>query len=153
MKLLKIQNKDKFAIVDDEDYERLAKYKWVAYKGDCIARSTVFLYKRKFFSLASEIMNNHEQMFDHKDRDTFNNLKLNLRPCSHSQNMCNRSKRENTISKFRGVEKRKNKWKARISFNNKNYYLGLHFTQEEAALAYNIKAKELHGEFAQLNIL
>ncbi len=49
-----------------------------------------------------------------------------------------------------GVNKKK-VWRADISFNNKSEYLGGFYTEEEAALAYNKRAIELHGEFANLN--
>jgi len=42
-------------------------------------------------------------------------------------------------------------WEARISFNTKKIYLGSYKTKEEAARAYDKKAIELFGEFAQLN--
>ena len=39
----------------------------------------------------------------------------------------------------------------RINFNNKKIYVSAHKTKEEAARAYDKKAIELHGEYAQLN--
>lgn len=68
-------------------------------------------------------------------------------------------RRRNKITGFYGVYLRPagTKWasrdayEARARFNKKPYYLGLHNTPEEAARAYDAKAKELHGEFAYLN--
>lgn len=43
------------------------------------------------------------------------------------------------------------KWQAQVKHNRKNVYVGLFNTALEAARAYDEKAKELFGEFAQLN--
>jgi hypothetical protein len=42
-------------------------------------------------------------------------------------------------------------WEARITINGKSQGLGHYSTKEEAAEAYNKKAKEVYGEFAKLN--
>ncbi|MCV5968484.1 hypothetical protein, partial [Lactococcus petauri] len=43
------------------------------------------------------------------------------------------------------------RWEARIQHNKKQITIGYFNNEEEAALAYNKKAIELHGEFASLN--
>ena len=45
----------------------------------------------------------------------------------------------------------RNKWRARITINGKTMHLGLFASAIEAARAYNEKAKELFGDFANLN--
>ena len=50
-------------------------------------------------------------------------------------------------------KKHRNKWEAKIMKNKKPYYLGHYNTEKEAAIAYNSKATELYGEFANLNVL
>jgi hypothetical protein len=87
---------------------------------------------------------------DHINRDTLDNRKQNLRICTHQENSCNLTKRENTTSKYRGVnyQKRRNNWRARITYKGKEYHLGEFNTEEEAFKA-RIKAeKDLHKEFA-----
>jgi hypothetical protein len=43
------------------------------------------------------------------------------------------------------------KWQAYINYNHKRICLGCFDSEEEAALEYNKKAKELFGEFAYIN--
>jgi len=92
------------------------------------------------------------KQIDHIDRDCTNNRIENLRESNQTENMCNRKKQTNNISGFTGVVMiNPNKWIASISHYGKRYHLGTFVTKEEAAHAYDKKAKELHGEFASLN--
>lgn len=63
------------------------------------------------------------------------------------------SKESKYRSRYRGVfwESRSNKWGARISFNSKKISLGYFKEENEAALAYNLKAIELKKGRAILN--
>jgi len=89
---------------------------------------------------------------DHIDQDKTNNALSNLRLCSRSENNSNKSKQKNNTTGFKGVVKRKDGWyRARISKDGQRYCLGLFKTAEEASIAYNKKAIELHGSFASLN--
>ena len=56
-------------------------------------------------------------------------------------------------SGFRGVHfhKHNKRWRAQIGYNYKLITIGYYDTPEEAARAYDAKAKELRGEFARLN--
>lgn len=58
-------------------------------------------------------------------------------------------------SKYKGVcwHKRSNKWMASFSWNKVNHYLGIHAFEKDAALAYNKKAIEIHGDKAILNLI
>jgi|TARA_R110002020_G_C15975619_1_gene747963 hypothetical protein len=55
------------------------------------------------------------------------------------------------IGKMKKINELSKPWEAYIMFNQKNIYLGSYKTKEEAARAYDKKAIELFGEFAQLN--
>ncbi len=96
---------------------------------------------------------------DHADRNSLNNCEDNLRNATRSQNQCNRSGWGK--SKYIGVFIKKYphyiRWGASIQSTKlgieKRIFLGTYKTQEEAALAYNKKAIEIHGEFANLNII
>ena len=77
----------------------------------------------------------------------------NLRIVSRSQNLKNQAVRSTNTSGYKGVSfyKPTNRWAARITSCGRAKHLGYFSTPEAAALAYDKAAKELHGEFAQLN--
>ena len=86
---------------------------------------------------------------DHINRIRNDNRWINLRQCSHSQNLGNSTKRCDNTSGYKGVvlDKRDNTWQAKIGGKN----IGRFTSKEDAALAYNKKAVEIYGEFAHLN--
>ena len=90
---------------------------------------------------------------DHIDFDTLNNQRSNLRAATFAQNNLHIRKRENTSSKYRGVcwNKRDDKWIVSFRVNNKLMFFGQFKDETEAALHYNNKAKEYHGDFAFKN--
>ncbi|MEI4615187.1 AP2 domain-containing protein [Bacillus cereus] len=68
----------------------------------------------------------------------------------------NASKRKTEVtSKYKGVyfNKRNGKFSVYIQKNRRRLFLGNYEKEEDAAYYYNERAKELHGEFAVLNIL
>jgi hypothetical protein len=75
-----------------------------------------------------------------------------LRLATVSQNCYNR-RRKGGSSSFKGVywDKEKNKWRANITHDKRRIHLGFFTTEEAAAHAYDVAAKELHKEFAVLN--
>ncbi len=91
-------------------------------------------------------------MLDHKDRDRSVNLIGNIRECTASQNCMNRENHGGK-SKYKGVHYAtdRGKWRAMIKKDGIRTRIGSYATEEEAAHAYDAKAKELHGEFASLN--
>lgn len=140
----------KFALVDDDDYEKLNQYKWHVYKiGYIYARVS-----KKYTYMHRLIMNAPKGIeVDHINHDKFDNQKSNLRLCTRQQNIHNKKPNKNKTSKYKGVRwhKGNKSWQSKISYDGKRYYLGYFNTEAEAAHAYNIKATELFGEFAFLN--
>ncbi len=90
---------------------------------------------------------------DHINGNPQDNRLENLRACTLSQNQANRKLNVNNTSGYKGVRfhKTAGRWQARITFQGKELYLGLHWTIRDAVIAYNDKAFELFGEFAKLN--
>jgi len=152
MKELEIKNSKLKALVDDEDFERLSKFNWFV-AGSSIGRNNDShrgRHKNKRISLASEIMNKPNLMFDHKDRDGFNNRKSNLRVCNYTQNNVNRAKRKGTSSIYKGVSlnKKSNRWDVFIRISGKSTRVGETYTEECAGKVYDFYAKKQFGEFA-----
>ena len=95
-----------------------------------------------------------DEIVDHIDNNPLNNSLDNLRIITKQENSMNRNKtKEKTTSIYKGViwDKSRRKWKARIKLDGKSIYLGRYEFEEEAALAYNKKAKEIFKEYANLN--
>ena len=90
---------------------------------------------------------------DHQNGDGLDNQRGNLRPTTHGQNMFNRRLYKNSTSGFKGVTRRRRdgRWQAQIQANKKHRHLGYFDAAEDAARAYDAAARELHGDFAQLN--
>jgi hypothetical protein len=159
MKEIKL-TQGKVALVDDEDFEYLNQFKWHAKKG-CNTFYAKRSIKGSTLSMHSLIMKPpHGFEIDHKDLNGLNNQKDNLRICTRSQNQANRKKAKGN-SRYLGVcrlkgeiyngKKYRDTIIATINKDNKLIYLGSFKTEEEAAIAYDIAAKKLHGEFAYLN--
>lgn len=90
-------------------------------------------------------------LVDHRDGDGLNNQRSNLRIATNGQNGANRSAYGST-SRFKGVRQRASgRWGAQITKDRQPVPLGTFDTEEEAAMAYNAAAIELHGDFAFLN--
>lgn len=157
MKEIKL-TQGKVALVDDEDFEYLNQYKWHANKigNFYYAVRNAKLAKNSWMPLMMhrEIMNTPKGTgTDHKDHNGLNNQKVNLRFCDKKTNAMNRLSNKNSSSEFKGVSwftKNKN-WKSQIQKDGKVIYLGSFKNEHDAALAYNQKATELYGEFANLN--
>lgn len=160
--------KNHYALVDNEDYKILKNYTWAYDKHSnnrYYARTRFYKHKRikpiRMHRLVLNIIDPRIKI-DHKDGNGLNNQKKNLRICNDSENGMNRDKQINNTSGYKGVSYlykyykgiksiRKKPWLAQICINQKYNYLGYFYTAKEAALAYDKKAKELHGEFARLN--
>lgn len=157
MKKIKLTS-GKYAIVDDRDYKIYPRSVWrMDYKGYAI-RYKYKNQKRTIVFMHREIMGDPLGMIvDHINHNPLDNRRSNLRICTKSENCRNRSPNKKGKSRYKGVNRVTgcDRWQAEIATNinglRSRYYLGSFKTQEQAALAYNKKAKELFGEFALLN--
>jgi hypothetical protein len=146
---------EKFALVDDEDYEFLMQWKW--YFEGRYARATnkqILPIKSKYMHrlIMRNIALNGESI-DHINGDKMDNRKSNLRVCDKSKNMMNKGALKNNKSGFKGVhfDKTRGKYKVSIGFDGKTKCIGRYDDIIEAARAYNEAALKYHGEFAHLN--
>lgn len=151
----------KVAIVDDEDYDYLMRWKWCASKtrkGYWYAerraphptngwKTPIKIKMHRFIMGAAEGL-----CVDHINHNTLDNRKCKMRICSYADNSRNkRASKKKCRSNYKGVYPNSVNWKAQIGFNYENIYLGTYTSESMAAKVYDKKAKELFGEFALLN--
>lgn len=75
-----------------------------------------------------------------------------LRMCTHAENSRNTVRPKNNKSGFKGVCycKQTGRWKAYVTLNGKQHWLGRFDSKEKAYSAYTEAARRLHGEFVNL---
>lgn len=144
------------ALVDDEDYERVAAVKWYASvhprtiyaQRDCHANG-----KRTAVCLHRFIMSAPQGMWvDHINGDGLDNRKSNLRVCTPAENLRNQ-RRPTGRSVFKGIsfDAVNKKWRATIRVSGKRVFLGRFLDERSAAMAYDAAALLHHGAFACTN--
>lgn len=150
----------RLVLVDDADYDLVVRYHWMA-RETVHSRWTEGPYAygylpggpgRKPRILLHTLLTGWPRT-DHRDGNTLNNQRSNLRPANASQNGANRRPGIGHSSRYKGVgwDKNAGKWRARIRVQGSERYLG-HFGDEAyAARAYDAAARELFGEFARPN--
>lgn len=147
-------------MVDDEDHDWAMSNFWF----DAFARNDYISIKvtnkstREKTSLARAILENHgllvnDKFVDHVNRNGLDNQKSNLRNCSSRQNSQNRTKvsSKECTSIYKGVCAVRT-FRAVISLDGRSINLGGYDTEREAAIAYDVRAKELFNDFATPNI-
>lgn len=148
------------AIVDDEDFEELNKYKWSFHRekngnigGYAFRNKTVSPNKRITIKMHRELLHTPPGMeVDHKNGDGLDNRKENLRLATRQQNCANRKLFKNSIHGLKGVFQKlpcKNFY-SQIRVNKKIIRLGVFETKEEAHQAYLEAAKKYFGDFANI---
>lgn len=140
------------AIIDNEDYKKVSKYKWFRVKGD--GRESAHMTKKKTNSMHRFLMNPPKDLVvDHKNGNGLDNRRYNLRICTYAENSRNAKKNIRNTSGYKGViwHKASKKWSARINYNYRRISLGYYNDVIDAANAYDAAAKELFGEYAKLN--
>ena len=165
MKQIKL-TQNKFAIVDNDDYEYLNQFKWYAAKK---VNQNIFYACRMSKTINGEryIVQMHRVIMgniagvviDHINGNGIDNRKENLRKCTVKDNNRNKRISKNNQTGYKGVYyldniKNNKPYKyiiAQIGGNKNRRYLGTFKTLELAAIAYNESALKYYGEFANLN--
>jgi hypothetical protein len=142
-----------FAIVDDEDYLIISRFRWHSVRGN--KDSSDLIYAVANIRMHRLILDVPIGMFvDHINGDPLDNRRCNLRLCTNAQNQQNTHSRGGS-SRYKGVSysKRKKRWKGAFIFEGRYYYCGSWGTEREAAAAVDKKRREICGDFASKNLL
>jgi len=149
-----------FAIVDDTDFDSLSQFKWHATRnrrtGNVYANTTIYKDRALTTSMHRMILGlkfGDKRTGDHRNHDTLDNRRSNLRIATDWQNKFNRGKTRKNKSGFKGVswEKCCRKWRACIALpgpKRRTVHLGLFVNPKDASIAYQEALKKIAGEFA-----
>lgn len=143
--------------VSSEDYGYLIQWRWNRHSGGYAVRgdshkNVVYLHRVVVERMLGHAIPEGYEV-DHVDGNKLNNKRENLRLATPSQNNINRPGGAGTSSCYKGVYwyKAYGKWHVQIRQGGYRYFVGYFDDEEDAARAYDAKAKELFGEFAYLN--
>ena len=145
---------NQFALVDNEDFERINSVKWYA------ARMRNGFYAMRSRPKTGDRLMHREilkcpkgMVVDHINHNTLDNRKKNLRICTPQNNQHHQNVGKANRSGYKGVylHSRGTRYVAQIKLNRKMLYLGTFDTAIEGARAYNTAAKLHHKQFAVLN--
>lgn len=145
------------AFVDDEDFERVARYKWgIAHGGNWLIYAVTgspFLIEYHRHMHALVLRAGPGSIIDHRNGNPLDNRRENIRLCSSSQNAANAivAEREGKTSRFKGVYRSKGKWVGQIRCDSAQFRLGSFDIEDDAARAYDAAALEKFKEFALTN--
>lgn len=148
MKQIKLKGKygeGKYTLVSDEDYNFVKKLSLYVNEG------YVKTYYRGRHRKVHQLLVGKN--YDHINRDKLDNRRENLRKATQNQQNANKGFRKNE-SGYIGVypdKSTKGSHKAMISVNGKMTHIGNFPTSHLAALARDLWAKDLFGDFATLN--
>lgn len=150
-------SKGRTFIFDSCCYDKIKDYNWyINYNGYVASHYYMSNGKRTALYMHRLLldMDEHDTKhhIDHINHNMSDNRLSNLRVCTIQENGMNRKTSKNNKLGVKGVYQIKSgKYKAQIKFNQKTIRIGEYNTVKEAADAYDKKALELFGEFANLN--
>lgn len=150
---------NEYAIVDEDDYERVSQYRWTLRVHDG-GRYKYALHRAGHAGKKGRMLMHRFIMdappgmvVDHINHDGLDNRKSNLRVVTSDDNMKNRRSNRGSRVQYKGVTyaPKRGVWLAEIRADGDRMYLGQYSDPKEAALAYDRAARTLHGEFGYLN--
>lgn len=154
-------SKNKYVIVDDCDFIRVSQHKWHYTESDAPGRG----YPRRTIYNADTCGYSHEMLhtclfgplpkgyvYDHKNGNTLDYRRCNIRIANKRQNSVNRAMQRNNTSGYTGVwfHKRQKKWIAQIRIKGQKLYLGTFDSPIAASKAYQTENRIRNGRFARL---
>lgn len=146
----------RFAIVSDEDAERVLAFGWYLGANGYVARRRRkseapggrLVYLHRFVLGLSE---KRKPEVDHVSGDPLDNRRSNLRKATRSQNVANSRTRASRRYKGASFDAERGLWIASICVERRQIALGRFVSETDAARAYNDAAVTYFGEFARLN--
>lgn len=143
-------------LISDIDYDRVIQHRWRANEHTAsgkpyVCTTLVLPEGRKTTVYLHRFITGCPAVYrvDHKDRDTLNNQRFNLRITNFEDNNLNRCGW--SLSGYKGVSRSGRRWRARITQEGEYKHLGMFDTAIGAAMAYDEAAFDRFGEFAFLN--
>lgn len=136
--------------IDLEDFDKVKDICWYVNTQGYIAG----LYNSKIVLIHRFILNAPDDLLvDHKNHDTTNNRKYNLRIATRTQNNINVKLRTDNSSGVTGVnwDMKSNQWVVRISVNKKRIYLGRYNNFDDAVEARKQAEEKYFGEWSYDN--
>lgn len=143
----------KVALVDDDDYEYLSKFKWWLSPQGYVRRVGLKSSgEEKSVLMHREIVKCPDGLFvDHINHNTIDNRKRNLRICTPKENSRNKNKESDSKNTHKGVKYKNDNYEASIVVDGTYIFIGSFTNEIAAANAYNYHAIMYFGEFACLN--
>lgn len=145
----------RFTVIDERDEGTVARHRWCFHhKGYAVRMLPRDGGKQRMAYIHRVILAAPDgSEVDHRNRNTLDNRRSNLRLCTVRQNAQNRRRAVTNRSGYRGVHwaKYDRKWKATIRVSGRKQHLGYFVSAEDAARAYDQAALRFFGEFASLN--
>ena len=143
------------ALVDDEDYELVSRYRWHVWELPPYGPYAAAGIRRtdgRQTTIKMHCLILGAKGIDHRNGDGLDNQRSNLRLANDAQNQANQRPREGCSSSFKGVywHRARQKWAAHITVSGITRYLGLFAAEEDAGRAYDAAAREAFGAFAWL---
>jgi HNH endonuclease len=150
------------AVVDDCDYDRIARYDWSPKKG----RRGAWYVQRMIHAgdqvicreMQRDIMDpfmtvpGRSLFVDHKNHDPLDNRRDNLRWMTPLESVLHRRRFLSNTLGYHGIQITPDgKYRAHLQMRGARYTDDGHLTAEDAARAYNRLALEHHGDLALLN--
>lgn len=144
----------KFTVVNEERADHLSKWNWCAHWSPLsqtfYAIRGIGEGRKGTVYMAVYILNPRKGMrADHKSGEGLNNLDMNLREATPTQNKINGRIRSDNKTGFRGVYKRQERgtYRTSIFVQGKRINLGEYTTPEMASEVYEAAALKHFGEF------
>lgn len=128
------------ALVDDDDFDELSRYKWHKHGGGYAQRLVYTYISKGKYNKRSVLMHRHIMepvdglVVDHINRDRLDNRRGNLRVITQAQNVFNKGIQSNNKSGYRCIhwDINRRRWVVQVKILGKNSNLGRYKSIDDA---------------------